>query len=103
MACVASLLEVGLDECPDLYEHEKRGREWWPVLNEFLRGHRMSAFFTVGTAPAGYAIGNGLGPRGLAHSCVVLDGEIVHDPVPEGGGLCCIDSYIELVPEEVSS
>jgi len=31
MASVASILGIALDECPDLYEYEKRGLNWWLV------------------------------------------------------------------------
>lgn len=47
--------------------------------------------------PAGYAIANGKGPRGRDHSCVALDGEIVHDPHASRAGLTEIYEFETVV------
>jgi len=48
--------------------------------------------------PKGYAIASGPGPRGVDHSCVALDGEIIHDPHPSRDGVKFIEAYEVLIP-----
>jgi hypothetical protein len=103
MAAVASLLEVALEECPDLYEAEQRGENYWTVMAAFLRSRGfqpvwMTPDFLGGCSPRGYAAVAGPGARGVDHVCVAKDGEIVHDPLPQGGGLRSVTGYIVLVP-----
>lgn len=101
MAAVASILGVPLDDCPDLYEHEKRDRNWWLTLERWLlRDHHFAPIWCVEYVPAGYSVISGNSPRGLRHSCVALDGKLVHDPHPEGAGLVegSVRGYITLVP-----
>lgn len=50
--------------------------------------------------PTGLSIANGPGYRGVNHSCVAYDGEIVHDPHPSGEGLLSITSFSLVIPIE---
>jgi hypothetical protein len=53
--------------------------------------------------PDTYCIANGPGPRGFRHAVVYLNGELVHDPHPEGGGLLKVEEYewfVSLRPEK---
>lgn len=44
MACVASIMEVGLDDLPDLYEPTKDDKaHWWNVFMDAIRGYGWSA------------------------------------------------------------
>lgn len=109
-ACVASILDLTLDECdiyPDGVDQEsekclRRNRHWWPVFQEWLReqGHEPVYLLKneVKRAPKGLSIISGPGPRGLDHSTVGLDGEIVHDPHPSREGLKEVSDYIVFVP-----
>lgn len=51
-----------------------------------------------GAIPKGWSIACGPGPRGLQHSCLAYDGEIVHDPHPSRAGLNTIEDYEVLLP-----
>ncbi len=109
MASVASLLEISLEECPNIYDlcegDEKRiERDWWKILTDFL--HRHGYYPALIDArhgdPKGYALAGGKSNRGLWHSVVALDGEIVHDPHPSRVGLEFCEDYIVLIPIKVS-
>ena len=92
-ACVASIMEVGLDDLPPL--HQIRD-EWYKNLTEWLEGYGMSyAEFPLETTPLPVAWGNskqmmvfvGDGPRGVAHAVVGQGGKLLHDPHPSQDGL----------------
>ena len=84
-ACIASILEIPLDEVPYLVPY---GEKWMDALHPFLidRGLYLitvdAETFLKIKKPYGYSIGGGRSPRvtGFDHSVVCLDGEIVHDP-----------------------
>lgn len=84
-ACIASLLELSLDEVPQ-----------FPVHGQFLALERWlmpqsirPVAFPVGKVRVHnvYYIGAGISPRGLRHAVVCKDSIIVHDPHPDNSGL----------------
>ena len=116
-ACVASILEVPIEELGDLEDAYRSSLgeweasegtaafQWSRVLAE---SHTLgfTLFWIIMTdpcvprlAPRGYSIATGpANGCGMPHSCVALDGEIVHDPDPRGRGLAVIESYDVLIP-----
>lgn len=105
-ACVASVLELPLDEVPRFV-----GDGWWMRFVVWCAERDLIPVFIPrdhetlipGRAPAGYTLVGGTpmrdgnpGPR--LHECVALDGVIVHDPNPCRNGLIKIDDYIVFVP-----
>jgi hypothetical protein len=97
-ACVASILELPIEDVPHFVAIEK---DWWGEVQRWLAKWDLFALwirvgedFMLGwPAETTYCILNGESPRakGRKH-CVVarLDGwnfEVVHDPHPEGGGI----------------
>jgi hypothetical protein len=91
-AALASLLDFPLAAVPNFAEHEEH--EWHDNLYKWLRwlGLDMETY-AERVPPKGYSIANGPSPRGIRHSTVALDGEIVFDPHPSRGGLLAIDGY----------
>lgn len=109
-ACIASVLELSLDDC-DIYPDgidsgsgncRRQNKNWWNVFLEWIRERGYEPLYIlhneVRRAPKGYSIVSGLGPRGLDHATVGLDGEIVHDPHPSRAGLIQVRDYIVLIP-----
>lgn len=101
MACVASILEIPLDECRlDLRE------DWWGVLLRWFRARSMQVqcFYPNAEvdgemrAPKGYTIATGDGPRGHLHCVVCLDGHPVHDPHPDKTGIQNVRDFIYWLP-----
>ena len=109
MACVASILEVSLEDLPDLFdeccewwEEKKRWKhgDWWGKLREGARAFGWDIVY-VSTEdfqgiPAGYCMAGGDSPRSevtyengknAGHVVVYLDGGMAHDPHPSGDGL----------------
>jgi len=109
MACVASILEVGLEDLPDL---DEAGDEWHRALRDGVKAHRWECTWIHNTrsrtdrvAPYRYAIAGGPSPRSdgkldhPGHAVVCLDGVVVHDPFPCGTGLAGpIDTWYILIP-----
>lgn len=103
MACVASILEIELEELPLIPD-----REWFPIFEKALRDRGYHVLVVeLGTppiAPRGYCIGIGPSPRTKPeekttdHACVLLDGDVVHDPHPTRTGLARLDYVILLIP-----
>lgn len=83
-ACVASLLEMPLEEVP----HFVLLSDWYESTCYFVRKFTNLSFGCFKpnfphTESGGYVIGTGLSPRGNFLHAVILDGvtgEIVHDP-----------------------
>ena len=109
-ACVASVLECGLEEVPDVeFEQMDAGAEspdvlrFWKEWREWLADRNLGILcVTMGKGvplPRGYVIFTGRSPRGAwDHSVVYHDGELCHDPHPEGGGIQVVSSMDMLYP-----
>lgn len=109
-ACVASLLELSLEDVPDF-----RPDTWWLTLVEWLRARGLDAFYveipherarevqpSAYVSPGTYYIGGGLTARGTGHVCVYFADRMVHDPLPGGRGLDLVDSYLFIAPRMAS-
>lgn len=92
-ACVASILEVGLGDVPDLSAAEDD--EWRDVLADYLAEFDLEQMDVLvpqaqeaGVIPTGFHIISGPSPRGdFDHAVVGLGGRMVHDPHPDQVGL----------------
>jgi hypothetical protein len=101
-AVLASLLECPLEGIPF-----EVGRDpgYWQKYSQWL----LSAYGLVlldfranwpkqsPLVPKGHHGMSGPGPRDLVHSVVGLNGRILHDPHPAGGGLLRVERYEILV------
>lgn len=109
-ACVASLLELALDDIPDFTEEEKEGwydedgnmvnnpesaQQFFQYLNrinsDFLSMFNLNIlpmkFNTEQEFPRGYSIKSGMviseGPaKGFYHAMVAFNSDVIHDPSP---------------------
>ena len=95
MACVASIMGRSIAECIEVNTDDPH---YWEQLQKWLiaQGWQIRYRPRLQDVPSAYGIANGPGPRGLLHSCVALDGEIVHDPHPSRAGLLEITSWHEV-------
>lgn len=101
-ACIASILEVGIEDVPLFV---RKGR-WYGQYRSWLRTHGLDFLAVIGWSksdikyiPSVYSIVSGMGARGLLHAVVYFDSEMVHDPHPEGGGVKDIIDWIYIVPK----
>lgn len=89
-ACVASLLEVKVDELPRfekwMFENPKA---WERIFSSWLDNSRFSLELRWSSNPLScHTIAFGPSPRSDDNHCVVSkDGDIVHDPHPSRDGL----------------
>lgn len=95
-ACIASLLELPIEDVPDFVQIEVDGGDsWWDQTVQFLtdRGHQLT-WVHPGAPGDGFYIQTGLSPRSPAvdgkdvyHAVIYQWGELVHDPHPDQTGL----------------
>jgi hypothetical protein len=97
-ACVASLLELPIEEVPYFMTDEFPGNftKWLE-----LRGLYFLRFKYVFMPPGFYIMG-GLGARGMPHSVVMSGSLLVHDPHPSRAGLVRLEEITVLVPLDPS-
>lgn len=103
-ACVASLLEIPLEDVPDFCAF----KNWVPKFLRFLRrrGYRRVAFLTFCDEPFPVDLGAGIDglfiavaevPGGVLHAVIVnAHGNVVHDPHPEELGGAGISRLVEM-------
>lgn len=100
-ACVASLLELPIEDVP----HFGSDETWWATFQAWLKPRDLYAvLFKIGSdeqRPPGFHVVSGRSPRHDAlHAVVGRGAEIVHDPHPSRDGLASIDDVVILVPFE---
>lgn len=106
-ACIASILEIDLQEIPHFRLLEQQtSRCWNAILNDWLEPRGL-AFLLMPAVPAmrhqlmfcpSYHMMLGNGPRGHRHGVVGLKGQLAHDPHPDGTGLLDVDYFGVFVP-----
>lgn len=106
-ACVASLLEIPIDDVPP---PPLPGKSWAPYWRSFRswaarRGLALievagdSSFVEASEgAEALYWIATGRSPRGVRHSVVMRGAKMVHDPHPSDLGVEDVDTISLFVP-----
>jgi hypothetical protein len=97
-ACIASLLEItDYDSIPHFATYPKA--QWWDRFLDWMKSRGFKVFVGEGgqSDPQRYAtyyIATGTSPRSLLHSVIYSNGNLAHDPNPEGGGVKDILYYI---------
>jgi len=112
-ACVASLLELPIDEVPYFMhtDDDPNGEKWFDRFEAWLRPYGFWAIFlrlagpNDDWAPAGWCILGGQSPRARAgredddlHTVVAFGREVRHDPHPSRKGLVDVRDCMVLVP-----
>ncbi len=85
-ACIASIFELPLEQVFDGEPEEiVHNNGWFDGLREWLLVRNLM-WMPTKMAPYGYSVAVGSSPRleGIPHACVALDGNLVHDPHPDG-------------------
>lgn len=97
-ACVASILELPIEEVPFFGADEL----WWTRFAEWLEARNLYPVclkHRPGRAPVGYHILSGKSPRGeFMHSVVAKGEDIVHDPHPSRANIQDRVDTIIMVP-----
>ena len=98
-ACVASLLELSLDQVPYFMGYE----DWFSEFLKWLDQYGYWAIpipITNNWKPNGYCILSGKSPRGNFDHSVIADGlTMIHDPHPSQQGIETIVDAIILIPK----
>lgn len=95
-ACVASLLELPIEDVPHFGEGDPSVHEFYKRINKFLRLRGLSFIDTYAVDFSSkfydgkcdvYHMIYGKTVRGFQHAVVAMNGKIVHDPHPSNDGL----------------
>jgi hypothetical protein len=122
-ACVASILELSLDQVPNFAAGNNSSGAWFPKMWDFLypRGFEIVPYYLSGRVNPDdtplpdevlnfldlpehllkvhpYYLQCGPAARGFSHATVGRGGLIVHDPHPSRAGLIKTDHYLFLCP-----
>ena len=107
-ACVASILEIPLEEVVKLNNKGTiNGKHWQVVFNEWLNKRGLWSFAAIFDGNhsiteilehAGYSIISGYSSRSLMHSTVWLGSKMVHDPHPSGNGIKKPEDIFVIIP-----
>lgn len=118
-ACVATLLDIDLDQVPHFIEHGIRvnGEDdrtvWWAMLVGFMAGRgqwpvELSSMHDANEDEPVFVMG--MSPRGVCHQVIYVNGELWHDPHPSRAGLVDIREVLawrttrhDHTPTEVAS
>lgn len=99
-ACVASMLEIPLEDVPNFYQDRPSG--WWFDFENWLKDY---GYFPIILSPKFvlpvYYIVSGPASRGFSHAVIYFDGELVFDPYPDGSGVDPKHIYI-FIPIEIA-
>jgi hypothetical protein len=107
-ACIASILEINLEEVPMFHDND-----WFPYFFEWLvsKGYSYHGTLnpdritTYNKGVNGYFIVAGDSPRGShikgGHAVVYKDGIMVHDPHPDNTGVLTIKYGMMIEPLEL--
>lgn len=94
-ACLASILELDLDDVP-----RHTDNDWLEKINQWLRWHfslQLMVQSPYYAPPNAYIIANGSNQRDRPHSVVMQNGLLVHDPNPDNGGLSDVNNVLIFV------
>lgn len=95
-ACLASLLDLPLDDVPHFVDiDEQGGEDWWHSTVTWL-WEKGFAMHVPDTHPEnGYYLVTGKSPRGdFYHVVVYRNGELDHDPHPDGAGVLTEEHFV---------
>ena len=102
-AAVASLLELPLEEAPDIQEYDEE-MKWFDIFREWLNKRGLTAF---GLSTEGNILLQGYHlietksttlQNGELHVCVGYNQKIIHDPNPNATSVGEIADYIVVMP-----
>lgn len=97
-ACLATMLMLKIEDIPELSDIDT----WVVELNKWLVTKEIYAvvYWAKWKPPKeAFVIACGKSPREISHCVIMKNGEVVHDPHPECGGLVGkIEDYLLLVP-----
>lgn len=94
-ACIASLFEMALDDVPDfscIQDKDGKPVHWLTAVDKWLwdRGMVMRVALPDFYPENCYYLAWGKSPRGFEHSVICYNGELKHDPHPDGTGLVAV-------------
>ena len=103
-ACIASILDIPLDDIPNFCAASSDG-DWWDEFLKWLKPRGLSAVMLLGRSGGkdvifpGYYIASGRSiDRDRMHATIYDNGKLVHDPHPEGKGIKSVMDLVVIAP-----
>lgn len=99
-ACYASVLEIPIDSIPEFEEMDEKS--WWPAELKWANTLGLQLICFDGEYHfEGYYFLAGKSPRGdFNHIVVYENGQMVHDPHPDGTGIESVDNTYIFLPHD---
>lgn len=95
-ACIASLIELPLKVIPEFCNIPKDDN-WIIIFAGLLKSQGYVLHSMDGISPKGFSIASGfLKDSKKEHSCIYYNGQLFHDPLPNGNGIENIQFYITI-------
>ena len=102
-ACVASLLELPVEDVPHFLEIAASPDEWELAYEDWLESRGLvNLRFEYHHIFEGFYLATGPSVRGVNHMTVFYDGELAHDPHPSKSGLVQVTRTRILVPRDIA-
>jgi len=105
-ACLAMMLGLELSDVPNFSALDCDDNGKYKAQGDWLR-ERGLCIVTIVKWQAlpwpiryGFYIAGGVSPRGFRHSVIYKDGELWHDPYPEGGGIEDVQDIDLILPTD---
>jgi hypothetical protein len=109
-ACIASLLDLSIDQVFDIPEGGK-DPDYWGIVDRWLTERGLGLAYvtvrkegdderlgaTVRIPPDAHYMAWGESPRNLSHSVIYRSGELIHDPHPSRDGILRVENIAFLV------
>lgn len=96
-ACIASILDLPLDQVIDTTSDEVRDAGFWEPIHDWLEDRGFEMHYVTHGSPMlvnQYSIGTGKSPRGnFNHAVVCKNGVMVFDPHPSDDGVVKLLSH----------
>lgn len=103
-AAVATLLDLPLDDVPDLIQGATSGGDQDRRLRRWLRDRGLELVMLGGHWSLDtFYLASGPAARGVHHMVVMRDGRIAHDPHPSRAGLERVERCYLVMPQDISS
>lgn len=102
-ACIACMLGVPVADVPNFCgDHWSENGDWMRALLRWLIPRGLGAIMLrpgdwLKEYPGLVVIAGGKGPRGCDHAVLMRDGELLHDPHPDGTGLVTVEEVTMLL------
>lgn len=104
-ACIAMMLNLDIAEVPNFWAGSASDEDWRSAMASWLEARGLQLITIMRWPIRGFYIAGGVSPRdpNTGHAVIYKDGELWHDPHPDGLGLAAWETSDLILPVAFSS